>query len=85
MENNRGELIPLKEGISIISKQSKTQKSIIFEVRKYLKCRIDPDIFWTPYELLSMILTVNIHPVTGQTNGKRFTVRFNFMDHANNF
>ena len=81
LEVSRGDPVKLEDSLFITTRQNRTEKTLSFTIRKAFQCRMDPHIFWTPFEILNMILTVNLRPITGEAQGKRFALKFNFMDH----
>ena len=65
LEVNRGDPIKLEDSLFITTRRNPTEKTLSFTIRKNLQTRMDPHIFWTPFEILNMILTINLRPISG--------------------
>lgn len=57
--------------------------TISFTLRRNLKCSIDANFFWAPFEMiyLALVVTVRSLPLTDPLTGEAILLRFNLMDH----
>ena len=80
LEFSRHETIYLGKDENVKKQRDSDKKLINFTIRKQFKCKIDSDIFWTPFEIVNVILSVTLHSISGNMNGRKYTVKFNTMD-----
>lgn len=83
---NRDDALKLEEGLEIKPKKNANEKTFSFTIRRLLKLRIEADVFWSPFEIIDLVLTITLQSVDIKRPGKKKTVcKFNLMDHPNNF
>jgi len=70
-----------KDNLEIKMSNKPDKKEIQFTVRKLFHLRIDSDVFWSPFEIINLILSITVQPVV-TTKG---TVKVNLLDHSDNF
>lgn len=56
-----------------------------FTIRKLAKMRIDSEVFWSPFEIINLILSITLNSIDVKSGGKKYIVRFNLMDCESNF
>ena len=71
----------LKEGLEVKLKINKKDKSFTYTIRKLFSTRISSDVFWYPFEIANLILSITVQSVTVKTRKHNCTVKFNLMDH----
>jgi hypothetical protein len=72
----------LKEDKGIVFKEDKKQKMIDFVIRQDFVCNLEGDVFYTPFEIINLYLTVTIHSVIldpNENDGRDIIIKFNCM------
>jgi hypothetical protein len=54
---------------------------ITFTVRKLFHLRIDSDVFWSPFEIINLILSITVQPVETPLG----LIKINLLDNPDGF
>jgi hypothetical protein len=83
LQFNRNDAINLAKSIDISIINNQKSQVLSFTIRKNLKCKIDCNFFWSPFELIYLVLVVTIRSMilTHPKTHSGITIRFNLMDH----
>lgn len=80
---SRQESLQLKEDKGIVYKEDEKQKIVDFVIRQDFVCNLEGDVFYTPFEIINLYLTVTIQSVVldpKENNGRRIDIKFNCMN-----
>lgn len=80
----RDDAIKLTEEDNLETKISnkKDKKEIQFTVRKLFHLRIESDVFWSPFEIINLVLSITVQPITDKEHGG---IKINLMDNDSTF
>jgi hypothetical protein len=56
-----------------------------FTIRKLAKLRIDAEVFWSPFEIINLILSITLNSIDVKEGNKKYVIRLNLMDCESNF
>ena len=80
------------KSLEITLKHKEKDKEFTYTVRKIFKTKIDCDVFWSPFEMVNLVLSITIQSVpfkiANKETGKKVLsgeMKFNLMDHENNY
>jgi hypothetical protein len=65
-----------------VFKEDEKQKMIDFVIRQDFVCNLEGDVFYTPFEIINLYLTVTIQSVVldpKENDGRRIDIKFNCM------
>jgi hypothetical protein len=81
LQFNRSEAVTLARSIEVSCVRRGCLLS--FTVRRRVKCAIDSNFFWAPFEViyLALVVTVRSMALADPLSGKPITLRFNLMSH----
>ena len=82
---NHSEAVLLTDNLNTSYKRNKSQKVITYVLRKKLVVAAHPHIFWSPFEVVDLILSVTVMSVSFTMGNKSITIKFNLMDFPNTF
>ena len=85
---SRDEPISLNsEQVECSMKYRKAEHTLSFIIRKNIGVGLNPNIFWSPFEIIEFIMSVTVQPVKlkDPVNGKPVHIHFNLMDYGNQF
>jgi len=84
LQFSRQEAIELSEDKGITFKRDYKEKMIDFTIRQEFTCYVKGDVFFTPFEIIYLYLTITIQTVhlnASEKDGKKIDIKFNCMTH----
>lgn len=82
LQFSRQDSVLLKEDKGITYKEDTKNKLIDFVIRQDFTCNLVGDVFYTPFEVINLYLTITIQSIPldpKQNDGRRIDIKFNCM------
>jgi hypothetical protein len=68
------------DDLSVDFKKSREKKLLTFTVRKMIATRLEGSIFWSPFEVVNIIITVTLRNLKVFHKNRTLSFKFNMMD-----